>query len=61
MPAGPGRQSVSATVLARLCEDGGVPASVEQDPAAAIATTLERAKANDGVALVAGSHYLLGY
>jgi dihydrofolate synthase / folylpolyglutamate synthase len=57
----PGTTSVSAAMLAGLCEDSGVPASVELDPVAAIATVLERAKAQDGVALVAGSHYLLSY
>lgn len=58
----PGTSAVDAEELARLCEEAGVPASVCRDPAGAIVETLRLARDQPaGVALIAGSHYLLGY
>ena len=57
----PGTTSVPAATLARLCEQAGVPAEVAGPPADAVQLALERAREQKGVALVAGSHYLLSY
>ena len=57
----PGTSSVPAAELVRLCESAAVPATAVLDPARAIALTSAMAHARGGVALVAGSHYLLGY
>lgn len=57
----PGTASVPMIGLGRLCESAGLPTEGILDPSDAIARTLERARAAGGVALVAGSHYLLGY
>lgn len=57
----PGTSAVDAEVLARLCEGAGVPAIASGDPAEAIGETLVLARDRGGVALIAGSHYLLSY
>lgn len=57
----PGITAVSASELVALCEANGVPATANRDPGAAIALASAFARERDGVALVAGSHYLLGY
>jgi dihydrofolate synthase / folylpolyglutamate synthase len=57
----PGTSSISMVELGRLCEGAGLPAEGILDPSDAIAWTLARAREADGVALVAGSHYLLSY
>jgi dihydrofolate synthase / folylpolyglutamate synthase len=57
----PGKSSIPMIELGRLCEAAGIPAEGVLDPAEAISTTLARATDADGVALIAGSHYLLSY
>ena len=57
----PGTSSVHAGQLARLCEEAGVPATACAEPPEAIAKTLALARSREGVALIAGSHYLLSY
>lgn len=57
----PGADAVPAAELARLCEAHGVAASVERDPARAVARAKAAAEERGGVALIAGSHYLLEY
>lgn len=57
----PGTASVGMVDLGRLCEAAGLTTEGILDPSEAIAWTLVRAREADGVALVAGSHYLLGY
>ena len=57
----PGMESVSAVELARLFEGAGLPASAEGDPDRAIRLAFSSAREAGGVALFAGSHYLLGY
>jgi dihydrofolate synthase/folylpolyglutamate synthase len=56
----PGAESRPAAELAQICEGLGVEAESVEDPAAAMARTRELAAEADGVALAAGSHYLLG-
>jgi dihydrofolate synthase / folylpolyglutamate synthase len=56
----PGAHSHPAAELQAICEELGLEAEVVEDPAAALARARELAAANDGVALAAGSHYLLG-
>jgi dihydrofolate synthase/folylpolyglutamate synthase len=56
----PGAESISAHELAETCERLGLAHEVIADPAAALARARELAAAHDGVALAAGSHYLLG-
>ena len=57
----PGTTSIPMIELGRLCEAAGLPTEGILDPSDAIARAFERAKEADGVALVAGSHYLLSY
>jgi hypothetical protein len=57
----PGTASIPMVELGRLCEAAGLETEGILDPAEAMAWTLERASEANGVALVAGSHYLLGY
>ncbi len=57
----PGTTSIAAAELARLCEAAGASASALSDPAEAIASATSSAKERGGVALIAGSHYLLTY
>jgi dihydrofolate synthase/folylpolyglutamate synthase len=56
----PGAHSVPAADLQAACEELGLSAEVVTDPAAALTRARELAAANDGIALAAGSHYLLG-
>jgi dihydrofolate synthase / folylpolyglutamate synthase len=56
----PGAGSHPAAELAEMCEGFGLAAETVEDPAAALARARELASANRGVALAAGSHYLLG-
>jgi dihydrofolate synthase / folylpolyglutamate synthase len=56
----PGAHSHPAAELQGICEELGLEAEVVEDPAAALARARELAAAHDGVALAAGSHYLLG-
>jgi dihydrofolate synthase / folylpolyglutamate synthase len=61
--AGSGRPDArawAATELARLCAAAGVPAGTAADPRAALAEARERARELGGMALLTGSHYLLG-
>jgi dihydrofolate synthase/folylpolyglutamate synthase len=53
--------SVPAADLALLLRAQGVEATAAEDPAEAVRMAIERARERMGVALVAGSHYLLGY
>jgi dihydrofolate synthase/folylpolyglutamate synthase len=55
----PGGRSRPALELAALCEKAGVEAEAISDPLQAWARARELAKARSGVALAAGSHYLL--
>jgi dihydrofolate synthase/folylpolyglutamate synthase len=57
----PGRASVPAARLAELCAGAGIPAEAVPDPTAALARAREEARERGGVALCAGSHYLLSY
>jgi dihydrofolate synthase/folylpolyglutamate synthase len=57
----PGMGAVPAAELVRLCEAASVPATAHADPAGAVALARAMARDRDGVALIAGSHYLLGY
>jgi dihydrofolate synthase / folylpolyglutamate synthase len=55
----PGGRSKPALELAALCEKAGVPAEAIGDPIDAWERARELAKGIEGVALAAGSHYLL--
>jgi len=55
----PGGRARPALELAALCEKAGVEAEAIADPLEAWARARELARARDGVALAAGSHYLL--
>jgi folylpolyglutamate synthase/dihydropteroate synthase len=55
----PGGESWAGEELARLCRDAGRAAEAIPDPVAAWDRTRELARLRDGVALAAGSHYLL--
>lgn len=57
----PGTSAVPAAELVRLCEASSVPATAHTDPAGAVALAVAMARERRGVALIAGSHYLLGY
>jgi dihydrofolate synthase/folylpolyglutamate synthase len=58
----PGARSLGAPRLAELARATGVgEVEVVTDPKAALRRTLELAAGRDGVALAAGSHYLLSY
>jgi dihydrofolate synthase/folylpolyglutamate synthase len=56
----PGAESISAHELAAICERMRLDHEVVEDPAAALARARELAAQRNGVALAAGSHYLLG-
>jgi dihydrofolate synthase/folylpolyglutamate synthase len=56
----PGAHSWPAGELAAICERHGLSAEAVEDPAGALARARELAAEHDGVALAAGSHYLLG-
>jgi dihydrofolate synthase / folylpolyglutamate synthase len=55
----PGGRSRPALEMAALCEKAGKEAEAIADPVAAWERARELARARDGVALAAGSHYLL--
>ena len=57
----PGARAADPAALAAAFEDAGVSTEVVPDPAAAVARAVERARQRGGVALCAGSHYLLRY
>jgi dihydrofolate synthase/folylpolyglutamate synthase len=57
----PGSRALDAAGLAGALDAAGVGSEAVADPAAAIARTSELARARGGVALGAGSHYLLRY
>jgi dihydrofolate synthase / folylpolyglutamate synthase len=57
----PGTSAVPAAELVRLCEAASVPATAHTDPAGAIALASAMARERHAMALIAGSHYLLGY
>jgi len=56
----PGARCVTASELAAICERFGIASEVVSDPADAIERSREIAHRNGGVAVVTGSHYLLG-
>jgi dihydrofolate synthase / folylpolyglutamate synthase len=56
----PGSRPRSAAELAAICERLGLGAEVVPEPAAALERARELAATRAGVALAAGSHYLLG-
>jgi dihydrofolate synthase/folylpolyglutamate synthase len=55
----PGSRPWPASELAQICASIGVESEAIADPVAAFAAVRREAEARDGVALVAGSHYLL--
>ena len=55
----PGTAAFAASDLAGLFEAAGVPAAVDLDPDRAVASAKGQARERAGVALIAGSHYLL--
>jgi hypothetical protein len=58
----PGTTSVPAAelaLLALLCDGAGVPATAHAEPGGAVALATAMAAERGGVALIAGSHYLL--
>lgn len=55
----PGAQATDPELLAGHFGSVGIPAEAVADPVAALGRTLELARARSGVALCAGSHYLL--
>ena len=55
----PGSRAGAAADLAEICKSIGVAAETVADPAAAFEATMHEAARRDGLALVAGSHYLL--
>jgi dihydrofolate synthase/folylpolyglutamate synthase len=57
----PGTTSVPMIELGRICEAAGLRTDAILDPSEALVWTLECAKEANGVALFAGSHYLLSY
>ncbi len=57
----PGARALGAVELAGIVAAAGVEVEVESDPDAAVARTAELARERGGVALFAGSHYLLRY
>lgn len=57
----PGTASTGAAELARLFEAAGVSATATIEPREAIGEALGLARTRGGVALIAGSHYLLNY
>jgi dihydrofolate synthase / folylpolyglutamate synthase len=57
----PGTSAVAAAELVRLCEAASVPATAHTDPSGAVALASAMARERRGTALIAGSHYLLGY
>jgi dihydrofolate synthase / folylpolyglutamate synthase len=56
----PGAHSWSAADLVAICDDLDLSAESVEEPAAALARARELATAREGVAIAAGSHYLLG-
>ncbi len=57
----PGAAAADPADLARALADAGVETETEPDPAIAVARAIELARERSGVALCAGSHYLLRY
>jgi dihydrofolate synthase/folylpolyglutamate synthase len=57
----PGSRAMDADELARVVAAAGVGSEAVGNPQAAVARTTELARARGGVALGAGSHYLLGH
>jgi dihydrofolate synthase/folylpolyglutamate synthase len=57
----PGSGATDSGELTRLVTAAGIPAEEVPDPAAAVARTIALAAEHGGVALFAGSHYLLRY
>jgi hypothetical protein len=57
----PGAEARDPAELASLLEAAGVPAEAIPEPEAAVTRLLELARERSGVAICAGSHYLLRY
>ncbi len=58
----PGARALPAAELAELCRAAGLAeVAVEPDPERAVTAAIARAAERGGIALCAGSHYLLGY
>ncbi len=55
----PGTTSTPAAELVRLCEAASVPATAHAEPGSAVTLAIAMARERGGVALIAGSHYLL--
>ena len=55
----PGAEAIAAEELKRLCEEAGAEAEAVSDPMEAWGRARELARERGGVALAAGSHYLL--
>jgi dihydrofolate synthase / folylpolyglutamate synthase len=57
----PGTESVAAFELAKLCAEAGIEVELSTNPRDAVELARERALSLGGVALLAGSHYLLSF
>jgi dihydrofolate synthase/folylpolyglutamate synthase len=57
----PATATIPAAELVQLCDEASVPATAHIDPAGAIALARAMARERGGLALIAGSHYLLRY
>ena len=57
----PGARAMDAAQLARFVTEAGIAAEAIPDPEAAVAKAIDLAREGRGVALFAGSHYLLRY
>jgi dihydrofolate synthase / folylpolyglutamate synthase len=57
----PGTTAVPAAELVRLCEESSISATAQREPGRAVALAAAMARERKGLALIAGSHYLLGY
>ena len=47
--------------VVQICDEASVPATAHTDPAGAVALARAMARERGGLALIAGSHYLLRY
>lgn len=57
----PGARSLEAPRLAAAAGAAGLDTEIVEEPGSAVRRALEAARERNGVALISGSHYLLGY
>ena len=57
----PATATIPAAELVQICDEASVPATAHTDPAGAVALARAMARERGGLALIAGSHYLLRY